>query len=266
MTAVRIDFLSGDAARFNDLRDKWRSVASSCALSKAGLRVATVLPNYVSREFGYAFPTDEQIATDIQKDVKTAKRGIAALDDANLIEREIKTRTGNGGKVVGRNRRIYLCIPSSATGHVPPKGQNEAEPKGHLPKGHVPPKGQKSTTEGTYGCPYIPDTHTPDKESGSGIETVTVSLYARENVPSAYANDNEFLDTFDRIVIEMTEGKEIGAGEMSKICETAFNRTTDSSDIFMPFHWADVCMLRSKETEQWFYQRVGQLVYRRNAA
>lgn len=266
MSAVRIDFLSGDAARFNDLRDKWRSVASSCALSKAGLRVATVLPNYVSREFGYAFPTDEQLATDIQKDVKTAKRGIAALDEAHLIEREIKPKIGERGKVVGKWRRIYLCIPSNATAPARPKGQNEAEPKGHLPKGQVSPKGQKTTTEGTYGCPYIPDTYTPDKDSGSGIKTVTLSLYARENVPSAYANDNEFLDTFDRIVIEMTEGKEIGAGEMSKICETAFNWTTDSSDMFMPFHWSDVCMLRSKETEQWFYQRVGQLVYRRNVA
>ncbi|WP_107341499.1 hypothetical protein [Agrobacterium pusense] len=258
MTRTRIDFTAGDAARFNSLRDQWQAAASACPLSKAGLRVAAVLPKYVSRDFGYAFPTDEQIAADIEKDLKTAKRGIAALDEAKLIEREIKPRFGDGGKVTGKLRRIYLCLPDRSSG--------QSRPKGHYPKGQVSPKGQKRATEGTDGCPYIPDTHTPDIKTSSGIETSTVSLYARENVPSAYANDNDFLDEFDRNVIAMTKEREIAAGEMSRICEIAFNQTTDSSDMFMPFHWADVCTLRSKETEQWFYQRVGQLIFQRRAA
>ncbi|MFJ1308576.1 hypothetical protein [Agrobacterium sp. P15N1-A] len=260
MSATRIDFLSGDAARFNDLRDKWRSVASSCALSKAGLRVATVLPTFISREYGYAFPTDEDLASAIgTTNTSTAKRGLISLEGADLIERQTMVKRDEKGEAIGRLRRIHFKLPEV-------KVQNHPEVKVQKVKVQDEVKVQKRVGEGSPVCTNIPDSITPDKISGSGIKTVTVSLYARENVPSAYANDNEFLDTFDRIVIEMTEGKEIGAGEMSKICETAFNRTTDSSDMFMPFHWADVCMLRSKETEQWFYQRVGQLVYRRNVA
>lgn len=260
MSGVRIDFLSGDAARFNDLRDKWRSVASSCALSKAGLRVATVLPTFISREYGYAFPTDEDLATAIgTTNTSTAKRGLISLEDAHLIERQTMVKRDEKGEAIGRLRRIHFKLPDV-------KVQNHPEVKVQKVKVQDEVKVQKWVGEGSPVCTNIPDNITPDKISGSGIKTATVSICPRENAPSPYANDNEFLDTFDRIVIEMTEGKEIGAGEMSKICETAFNRTTDSSDMFMPFHWADVCMLRSKETEQWFYQRVGQLVYRRNAA
>lgn len=260
MSGVRIDFLSGDAARFNDLRDKWRSVASSCALSKAGLRVATVLPTFISREYGYAFPTDEDLAMAIgTTNTSTAKRGLISLEDAHLIERQTMVKRDEKGEAIGRLRRIHFTLPDV-------KVQKRPEVKVQNVKVHSEVKVQKRVGEGSPVCTNIPDSITPDKISGSGIKTVTVSICPRENAPSPYANDNQFLDTFDRIVIDMTEGKEIGAGEMSRICETAFNRTTDSSDMFMPFHWADVCMLRSKETEQWFYQRVGQLVYRRNAA
>lgn len=259
MSAIRIDFLSADAARFNDLRDKWRSVASSCALSKAGLRVATVLPTFVSREYGYAFPTDEDLAAAIgTTNTSTAKRGLIALEAEYLIERQTMVKRDEKGEAIGRLRRIYLTHPEV-------KVQNGPDVKVQKVKVHPEVKVQKQVGEGSPVCTNIPDSITPDNKFRSGMKTVTVSVCPRENAPSPYANDNEFLDTFDRIVIEMTDGREIGAGEMSKICETAFDRTTNSSDMFMPFHWADVCMLRSKETEQWFYQRVGQLVYRRRA-
>lgn len=260
MSATRIDFLSGDAARFNDLRDKWRSVASSCALSKAGLRVATVLPTFVSREFGYAFPTDEDLAAAIgTSNTSTAKRGLIALEAKYLIERQTMVKRDQKGEAIGRLRRIHLTLPDV-------KVQNASDVKVQKVKVQSEVKVQKRAGEGSPVCTNIPDSVTPDNISGSGMKTVTVSICPRENAPSPYANDNEFLDTFDRIVTEMTDGKDIAAGEMSKICEAAFDKTTSSSDMFMPFHWSDVCMLRERETEQWFYQRVGQLVFRRNAA
>lgn len=264
MAGIRIQFPVDDAARFNALRDQWRSAASGCALSKAGLRVAAVLPNYVSREYGYAFPTDEQIASDIQKDVKTAKRGLTALDDAALIERVLKPKFGERGKVVGKLRRIYLCMPTEGTFSQKPKGQNDDEPKGHLPKGQVEPKGQKSTTEGTYGCPYILDSNTPDKKIRSE-EEVHVYVPVREGYPKGYLGDDEFLNAFDRTVMEMTDGRQIAAGEFETIIEQAFDRTTKSSEGFMPFYWVDVCALNSNDTQNWFRRRTGQIIHRRAA-
>lgn len=115
-------------SEFNDYVDWWRSAASGGALSKAGLRVATVLPSFVNREFGYAFPTDEQLASEIKADAKTAKRGLAALDKANLIDRVVQSKIGLHGKVTGKSRRIFLCFPT--------EGTTIAEPKGQTPKGH----------------------------------------------------------------------------------------------------------------------------------
>lgn len=258
MTTHRIDFLSADAARFNALRDQWRSAASSCALSRAGLRVAAVLPGYVNREYGYAFPTDRDIAGDISADEKTAKRGLLALEGKGLIERDTKSKRNERGVIIGRLRRIYLTMPEGTVLPLRPKGQS--------PKGQPEPKGQKSSTEGTPVCPYIPDRTTPDNSIGSGRRRVGSYVPARENVPSPYRNDPDFLDTFDRIVMEVTDGKPIGAGEIDRIVQEAFDHTTDSSELFMPFHWRDVCALRTSETAEWFLRRTGQLIHRRAAA
>jgi len=270
----RIDFSSVDAARFNALRDQWRGAASGGALSKAGLRVAAVLPGYVSREHGYAWPTDEQLAEDINADKKTVKRGLSALDDAHLIDRIVMPKRGDKGEVTGKTRRIFLCLPTEGTLSAqpkgqdapPPKGQNDNSPKGHFPKGQDQPKGQKSTTEGTPVCPYIPDTNTPDTETRSGTKGRGRATLAREGYPPGYAGDDDFLDAFDQIVVEMTDGRDIGAGELGKIVQVAFDRTTDSSDQFMPFHWADVCKLRKNDTELWFIRRAGQLVHAKAVA
>lgn len=54
MNAIRINFQGADAARFNLLRDQWRTVALGSNLTRAGLRVAGVLPSFVNRDYGYA--------------------------------------------------------------------------------------------------------------------------------------------------------------------------------------------------------------------
>lgn len=162
MNAVRIDFQSADAARFNQLRDQWRSAAASCALSRSALRVASVLPTFVNREFGYAFPSDEAIADAIGANPKTVKRGLGSLDEFHLIERVTKAYRNANGAVGGKRRQIYLTLPL-------PKGQFGLEPKGHSPKGQEAPKGQNRAdrrdriepTEGTPVCPNILD-GTPD--------------------------------------------------------------------------------------------------------
>lgn len=254
----RIDFVSVDAARFNALRDEWRGAASSCALSKAGLRVATVLPTYVNREYGYAFPTDRDLANDITADETTVKRGLRALDEKGLIERNTYSKRNETGNVVGKVRRIYLTKPEGAVLPFTPKGQS--------PKGQASPKGQKRATEGSYGVPYIPDRTTPDKVTGSGERKLGSYVPARENCPVGYRNDDDFLDAFDRFLIEATDGKPIGAGEIERIVQQVFDRTTDSSDMFMPFHWRDVLGLTDGSTAEWFIRRAGQLIHRRKAA
>lgn len=150
----RIDFASADAATFNALRDKWRSVAAGCALSKAGLRVASVLPSFVNREYGYAFPSDDDLANSIAAVAKTVKRGLSALDSAGLIDRETKAKRDASGVVIGKARSFYLTLTEGTVSAIPPKGQ--------LPRGQVSPKGQKPSTEGAYGCTNIPDRTTPD--------------------------------------------------------------------------------------------------------
>ena len=153
-------------------------------------------------------------------------------------------------KAIGRLRRIYLALP---------------EVKGQEVKGQPEVKGQKTGGEGTPVCPNIRDRITPDKEIRRERK-VSSYVPAREDVPSPYRNDPDFLDTFDRIVMGMTDGRPIGAGEIDRIVQQAFDQTTDSSDLFMPFHWRDVRALRSPETEMWFRSRAGQLIHRRAAA
>ncbi|MCX5579446.1 hypothetical protein [Kaistia terrae] len=64
----------------------------------------------------------------------------------------------------------------------------------------------------------------------------------------------------------MTDGRVIGAGEIGRIVQEAFDKTTGSSPLFMPFFWSDVCALRKNDTEEWFRRRAGQLIHRRAAA
>lgn len=296
MTGRRIEFPSDDAARFNALRDEWRGVAASLPLSASARRVATVLPTYVSREYGYAFPTDEQLAGDIKSDPKTAKRGLTALEGADLIERDTTTRRG-AGVVAGKMRRIFLCLPTEGTTEPVPKGQESASPKGQPPRGQVENKGQKTPTEGTYGCPYIPDTHTPDLKirfgdrKGSVYEEDVPSVApvpSAQAVPSApaqksagrkfdplprnpypelgsWGSDTEFLATFDRLVLEKSQHG-VGAGEIRRICEEAFDETTRSSGDFMPVFWSDIVEVRTNNRVDWWLFRTSTLVHRREAA
>lgn len=262
MTAQRIDFVSVDAARFNALRDQWRSVASSCALSKAGLRVATVLPTFVSREFGYAFPTDEDLASAIgTSNPSTAKRGLVSLESAQLIERQTMVKRDPKGEAIGRLRRIHLTIPEVKVQEV----KVHPDVKGQIVKGQPEVKVQKRQGEGSPVCTNIPDRITPDNSNSSGERKLGSYVPAREGCPIGYTGDDDFLDAFDRFLIEATDGKPIGAGEIEKIVQVAFDRTTDSSDMFMPFHWSNVLDLRTGDTAQWFMRRAGQLIHRRAA-
>lgn len=182
MSFTRIDFQNADAARFNLLRDQWRSAASSCALSRAGLRVANILPTFISREYGYAFPTDEDLAAAIGADQRTAKRGLGALDDALLIERITLVKRDPKGEAIGKTRRIYLTIPDVKGQASKVKGQLSLDVKGQNVKGQGDVTGQKPSCEGTPVCPYIPDrlplTEDIAYETGDPIE----GTYTRDSL------------------------------------------------------------------------------------
>jgi hypothetical protein len=126
-------------------------------------------------------------------------------------------------------------------------------------------KVQKRVGEGAYGCTNIPDRITPDNSNGSGASKYS-AVPAREGCPIGYTDDFDFLDAFDQTVVDMTDGREIGAGEIGTIVLEAFDKTTGSSPMFMPFFWSDVCKLRKNDTEEWFRRRAGQLIHRRAAA
>jgi hypothetical protein len=276
---IRIDFVSVDAARFNALRDEWRGAASSCALSRAGLRVATVLPTFVSREFGYAFPTDDDLAGTMKMTPRTIGRGMNALDEAGLIERVTRVKRDERGEAIGRQRRIFLTMPKAEV-----NGQKSAEVNGQEVNGQPEVNGQKWRCERTDVCPNIPDHITPDQETGR--DERKVSVYARA-VPSAgrsparptnrpapknpypypksWGTDGEFLAVFDRLVVEFTSDGDVGAGEIDRITGKAFDQATrERGD--MPFFWSEVPHIRDSTMADWFRFRAGTLIHFQEAA
>jgi len=256
----RIDFLSaGTAARFNTLRDEWRAAASSSKANRAGMRVATVLPGFVNREYGYAFPTDEDLSSALECDKKTVQRGLGSLEKVGLIERQDMPKRNDAGRMIGKLRRIYLTLPEAPANAVP---------KGQITEGTTAlPKGQKQATEGTDGVVYILDKDTPDTDSTVIGRKVSAYAYTptREGEPPVFRGDIAFLNGFDRAVIELTDGKDIGAGEIERLVQQAFDQTTDADELNMPVHWREICRLRQPETATWFRSRAGQLIHRRAA-
>ncbi len=251
MTAHRIDFLSADAAAFNALREEWRGAASGSALPKVAHKLASVLPGYVSREYGYAFPTDEQLADVIRATPRTVGRGMKALDAAGLIERQTMVKRDEKGEAIGRLRRIYLTLPATPGERTEVNGQPEVN-------------GQNPVGERTAVVRIYPDRTTPDNKISSDRK---VSSYppARESYPIGYSGDDDFLNAFDRSLIEAAAFKPIRSTELEPVVQQAFDKTTDSSELFMPFHWQDVRALHSSDTAKWFIRRAGDLIDRRAA-
>ncbi|KAB2793665.1 hypothetical protein F9K96_00375 [Brucella anthropi] len=256
MAGIRIQFPVDDAARFNALRDQWRDVAAGSKLAKIGHRVANVLPKYLSREFGYCFPTDDDVADTLHTTARSINRGMVALETADLIERHTIVRRDQKGEAAGRLRRIYLTLPNRVGERT---GSEQTEVNGQAEV-----NGPNRVGERTDVCPNKRDKYTPDNKNRSEAE-VHVYVPVREGYPKGYSGDDDFLDAFDRTVMEMTDGRQIAAGEFETIIEQAFDRTTKSNDGFMPFYWVDVCALNSNDTQNWFRRRTGQIIHRRAA-
>lgn len=253
MIGARIDFVSADAARFNALRDQWRDAASGSDLPKVAHKIASLLPSYVSREYGYAFPTDEQLAEIIKATSRTVGRGMNALDAAGLIERQTMMKRDQKGEAIGRLRRIFLTLPNQAGERTEVNGQPDEV------------NGQKRASERTAVVRIYPDRTTPDNNNILGQRRVSAYVPPRDDDPPVYRGDIEFLDAFDWIVVELTDGKTINAGEIDRIVQQAFDQTTDSCNVFMPVHWSEICALRSSDTADWFRRRTGQLIHKRAA-
>lgn len=253
MSKQRLDFASADPARFNQMQEQWRRAASGADLSKVGHRLASLLPDYINREYGYAFPTDEQLAEIIGNTPRTVGRGMKALEETGLIERLTIVRRDEKGEAIGKLRRIYLTLPKSDERTV--RGERTEV------NGQSEVNGQNRVGERTTYVRIPSDSNTLSREKNS--KTVSVE---REDCPVTYRGDVAFLDGFDRAVLALAGGRALAAGELSGLVQEAFDRTTDSSDSFMPFHWRDVCKLRKRDTEHWFVRRAGQIIHRRTAA
>lgn len=220
MNAIRIDFQSADNARFNQLRDQWRSIAVSFDLNMSGLRLAGILPTYINREFGYAYPTDDDLAGQIGKSRETVKRGLNSLDEFRLIERITRPFRNEKGIVVGKQRRIYLTLPEVVETHVEPKGHIDQpkghfseEPKGHLPKGHAEPKGQDCTTEGTPGVANTLDS-TPDYLSAYEREDLSKGTYS-QNDPSVNSDPSAGTEVEEKKAAQQTDPSVVPAAPAS---------------------------------------------------
>ena len=219
------------------------------------------MASFLSREYGYAFPTDLKLAETIGSDARTAKRGLAALENAGLIERAISIKRGAGGNVEGKIRKIYLCIPSEGNSIQSKKGEYVSQKRQKQPKGHVSPKGQKRVTEGTYVCPYKPDSITPDTKVGHRTSTDNGSTCAREDfpnpflTPASWGTDRDFLAAFDNALNEISFNKDMRATDTEVTAQRAFDAATDSRDEFMPVHWRDLRSTPTFQIHSWFEHR-----------
>jgi DNA-binding transcriptional ArsR family regulator len=253
MSRHRLDFASADAAGYGQMQEQWRRAASGADLSKVGHRLASLLPDYINRQYGYAFPTDEQLAEIIGNTPRTVGRGMKALEEAGLIERLTIVRRDEKGEAIGKLRRIYLTLPKAGERIV--RGERTEV------NGQSEVNGQNRVGERTTYVRIPSDSNTLSREKNS--KTVSVE---REDCPFTYRGDDAFLDEFDRAALDLAGGRALAAGELSGLVQEAFDRTTDSSDLFMPFHWRDVCKLRSRATEEWFVRRAGQVLRARLSA
>ncbi|MGA1804430.1 hypothetical protein [Rhizobium sp. HT1-10] len=187
MSQTRIDFKSADNAGFHQLRDKWRSAAASSALSRAGLRIAGVLPTFLNREYGFAFPSDEELAGAIgTNSPSTAKRGLISLEDAHLIERQTMVKRDEKGEAIGRIRRIYFTLPEVKV-HVGGEGSISEGSKG---EGSHDVKVQKRLGEGSPVWTNILDRVTLDKELALDKEKVKEGTFTRTE-PSLGVGEKE---------------------------------------------------------------------------
>lgn len=262
MSGERIDFPSGDPARFNALRDRWRETAAATKLPTIAHRIASILPSFVNRERGCAWPTDEQLAEKIGCCVRAIGKGLLALDQSDLIERETVFRKGATREADGRQRLIRLTLPT------------ERPTLGKGVNGPVQVNGPNQSSERpTVGRIYVTDT--PDsKEVATNVEITICApacmtpgqTPARKGLAGVYHGDTAFLDAFDREVVEATDRRMIGAGEIGAIVRAAFDKATLSDPTFMPFDWESVLRLQSKATGGWFIDRAGQLINRHRTA
>ncbi len=261
MKPTRIDFPTDDPARFNALRDQWTDAVSRTKLPKIACKIAPLLLKKVNRNSGYAFPTDEEFATTFNCSLRLVGQGMAALQKAGLIERQTRVKRDEKGEAVGRIRHIYLSLPDSIG------ERNTSKPKvnGTHVNGTLDVNGTNGSSERNSEFRIIPNHNHPDKKIRSEAE-VHVYVPAREGLPPIYGNDLPFLEAFDRAIIDLTDNKDIAAGELEHLLEQSFYSATKSDADNPPIYWSDICALRQPETQTWFRRRAGQLIYRKKAA
>ncbi len=149
----RLLFAEGDSFAHRTAKEVWRRESAAVDLPSSGRRVAAVLPDYLSLEYGYCWPSNEELAGAIKASTRTVEDGIAALDKAGLIERKTRAKRDEKNEVIGRERRIWLARP--VVNHtVLPEVNHIPEKVNHIPRG-----------EPHTGGGYKRDSYTPAYES-----------------------------------------------------------------------------------------------------
>lgn len=269
---ARIDFASADAGAVHRLREEWQKIAQSSHLPKIGYRVAALLAKYTNSQYqGRAWPSDETFARDLGTSLRTIRRGMTALEKAHLIERRTRYISDEHGRVKGSTRHIYLLVPG------PPRGQLAS------PSGHVLAEGTKreetyseindigSTTDRTFTerptcltdrTTVVPLYLTKDpnlREIHSKGKNASQIVRGRD-IPAPFTGDLEFVYAFDQMVKRMAD--ETNIDDIEALTREAFNAATDSDSQFMPFDWASVTRLTSKEAQRWFVARAKRIAHK----
>ncbi len=284
---TRIEFPADDAAKFNQLREDWRRRACGARkLPKIALRVASILPDDLNRSDRYCYPTDEQLATKLDTSTRNIGKGMKALEAAGFIERETIVRRDQKREAAGKLRRIFLTLPELAGGERNTSPDvNGTEVNGTPEVNGTVRVGERNSSgrcERNDGVPNTSDS-TPDKDTSDnsrGRDESKVGVYARKAEPKgqvksrpnpypspgSWGDDVDFLAAFDRFVVELIGDGEIGAGELERITQEAFDKATDSDEMFMPVHWRDLCALRTGTHAEWFRYRASSFAHGRAAA
>ncbi|TFF27526.1 hypothetical protein E3C22_03450 [Jiella endophytica] len=290
----RVDFgKPGDDHRFHLGRDDWRRRA--CAekkMPKIAIRIAGILADHLNRQDLYCYPTDEQLAIKLQTSERNIGKGLRALDGFGYIERKTIPKRDENREVIGRVRSIYLTVPVTSALPISarepsPTGiagriqslrnsvktavgggeRNTSEVNGTEVNGTPEVNGTNRAGERNDGVPNTPDNNTPDNSrfATKGKSGSYAHARARGNPfrsPGSWGDDLNFLSVFDRFVIETTGGQDLEAGAIERVTQEAFDRATDSDEMFMPCHWAAF----PHERKEWFRWRASQLVHHREAA
>lgn len=127
VTSYRLKWTS--PKEIHAVRDRWTLAAiRACTNDAAALRIIPIISMRIHASTGYAFPSNESLATDASCSVSAVKRGMAILVARGCVQVERE----RGGKNGGDRRRVFPSMPTGGSTGDPPDrdGGSTGEPAG----------------------------------------------------------------------------------------------------------------------------------------